>query len=108
MLKFLKVLLMIVICGALKIEEPAQISDQVTENVEDTGEAGLEIYENTALGLAYNQMIEAKVAAGTAANKTLALDYVLLSVVFRNQAQICGGTLVTDQWILTSATCVQE
>lgn len=70
-----------------------------------------EIYENTAEGVIYEHRvdsIDSKIALGVAANKTLKLDYALLSVVFINQAQICGGTLVSESWILTSAICLKE
>lgn len=67
-----------------------------------------EIFENTAEGVIFQQKIDPKIATGVAANKTLKLDYALLSVVFINQAQICGGTLITTSWILTSATCLFE
>jgi secreted trypsin-like serine protease len=52
--------------------------------------------------------IHAKVASGMPAPKGLQLDYAFLSVVFVNQAQICGGSLIAPDMILTSATCVSE
>ncbi|KAG5671436.1 hypothetical protein PVAND_001632 [Polypedilum vanderplanki] len=36
------------------------------------------------------------------------LDYVLLSIIFYNQAQKCGGILVHPQFVLTTATCVYD
>lgn len=36
------------------------------------------------------------------------LDYVVLNVIFQNQGQKCGGTLIAPQYVLTSATCVFE
>jgi secreted trypsin-like serine protease len=67
-----------------------------------------EIYENTAEGVIYEEIVGSKIASGTNANRTLKTDYVLLSVVFINQAQICGGTLIKESWVLTSATCLKE
>ncbi|XP_070497984.1 ionotropic receptor 21a [Chironomus tepperi] len=34
------------------------------------------------------------------------LDYVVLNIIFQNQGQKCGGTLIAPQYVLTSATCV--
>lgn len=36
------------------------------------------------------------------------LDYVVLNIIFQNQGQKCGGTLIAPQYVLTSATCVYE
>lgn len=49
-----------------------------------------------------------KIASGGAPAKGFGADYVLLSVVFVQQAQICGGVLVTDSYVLTSASCLVE
>lgn len=67
-----------------------------------------DVFEVSAEALIYQEAIASKISSGTNANRTLKTDYALLSVVFINQAQICGGTLVSSQWILTSATCLYE
>lgn len=69
-----------------------------------------QIYDYTAEGVIYNKKVsdDNKIASGYPAPKEKNLDYAFLSVVFINQAQICGGVLIEPEWILTSATCVSE
>lgn len=51
---------------------------------------------------------ETKIAIGIKANKTQRTDYTLLKITFINQEQLCGGALLSSEWILTSATCLSE
>lgn len=51
---------------------------------------------------------ETKIAIGIKANKTQRTDYTLLKITFVNQEQLCGGALLSSEWILTSATCLSE
>jgi secreted trypsin-like serine protease len=50
----------------------------------------------------------ARIAAGVDGAAGENLNYVLLSVLFYNQAQKCGGILIHPQFVLTTATCVYE
>ena len=88
----LKVLLVIVVaCGIAEISM-----------AQETDEAAV---KDPSL---FDVLVDSKIAGGTAANKTLKMDFALLSVTFINQNQICGGAVLSSQWILTSATCLQE
>lgn len=66
------------------------------------------VEENKPNSVILDELVDSKIASGTAANRTLKLDYVLLQVTFINKQQFCGGTIVGTSWILTSATCVFE
>lgn len=49
-----------------------------------------------------------RIASGKDSKPNEELDYVILNVVFQNQMQRCGGTLIAPQYVLTSATCLYE
>lgn len=49
-----------------------------------------------------------RIASGQVAVSGENLDYVLLTVVFQNQMQTCGGVLVHPRYVLTTASCVYE
>jgi secreted trypsin-like serine protease len=51
---------------------------------------------------------QARVASGVEAKYYEGMDYLLLSVVFVNQWQKCGGSFIAPQFVLTSATCLYE
>lgn len=54
----------------------------------------------SAESVIYDKKVASKISSGTPAVKGHNLDYALLTVIFINQAQICGGSLVSAQWIL--------
>ncbi|KAL7022983.1 hypothetical protein ACKWTF_012445 [Chironomus riparius] len=56
------------------------------------------------IGLASSASL--KIGSGKDVKSGENLDYVVLNVVFQNQGQKCGGTLIAPQYVLTSATCV--
>lgn len=88
----LKVLLVILVaCGS--------IESLMAEEVEEPSVKALFLFD---------KLIDSKIAGGSTANKSLKLDFALLAVTFINQRQTCGGALISAQWILTSATCLQE
>ena len=53
-------------------------------------------------------LTDSRVAAGIEAKVTDNLDFARLTIVFQNQMQQCGGSLIHPLFVLTSATCVKE
>lgn len=49
-----------------------------------------------------------KISEGKPVKRGQVIDYAFLTVAFINQVQVCGGVLITDEWVLTSATCLYE
>lgn len=64
------------------------------------------IFVSFLFGLSRPQYL--KIGSGKDVKAGDNLDYVVLNVVFQNQGQKCGGTLIAPQYVLTSATCVFE
>lgn len=63
---------------------------------------------STALDDTNENRASSRIAAGVDAKAGENLDFAMLSVFFQNQAQICGGSLIFPQYVITTATCVQE
>lgn len=49
-----------------------------------------------------------KIANGRPNGRRENLDFLNLAIKFGNQTKTCGGSLVSFQWVLTSATCLYE
>lgn len=49
-----------------------------------------------------------RIANGQGAPKNKFMDYVRLRVFIDGQESGCGGSLIADKWVLTSANCVHE
>lgn len=106
----------IVLAAASSPSENYAQTEHVEANVEefaDNSENGAsEVINNTEQNTIefpnLNESDESKIAIGIKANKSQRLDYVFLTLTFINQMQLCGGTLVTSEWVLTSASCLSE
>ncbi|KAG5671435.1 hypothetical protein PVAND_001631 [Polypedilum vanderplanki] len=49
-----------------------------------------------------------RIASGVDATVGENLEYVLLTIIFYNQMQTCGGILVQPQYVVTTASCVKD
>lgn len=84
------------------VQEFADYSENDTSEVINNTEQNIIEFPNL------NESDGSKIAIGIKANKSQRLDYVFLTLTFINQMQLCGGTLVTSEWVLTSASCLSE